>query len=161
MSERRVYRLTTGALSSRLPPLLPALDRPSLGLMMPQTTAASLVSACRQRAYPNSADTLPTCEDQEDHVAMSTTAARRAQEVLTLARQVVAIELYAAMRGVAWRLREGGRLGQGTAPVYDALKDACTGTPADVVARLTERMEKGALREALQGVCALEEVPHV
>ena len=94
LSERRTYRLTTGHLSARLPALL--ADGPGLGLMMPQVAAAALVSENRRLAMPCSVDSLPTCEDQEDHVAMSTTAARRAEEVLRNCEQVIAIELLAA-----------------------------------------------------------------
>ena len=75
ISERRLYRLTTGKLSGTLPPLL--RSGPHLGLVIPQTSAAALVSENRQLAWPASVDSIPTCEDQEDHVAMSTTAARR------------------------------------------------------------------------------------
>jgi len=159
LSERRVYRLTTGALSSRLPPLLPAPGRPSLGLMMPQTTAASLVAACRQRAYPNSADTLPTCEDQEDHVAMSTTAARRASEILDMARRVVAIELYAAMRGVSWRAQESGSPGPAMGAVYERLIGHCEGAPGSVVEHLSQTMAAGGLRDEVHAHCTLQEVP--
>lgn len=118
IAERRVYRLTTGALNSRLPPLLRA--GPHLGLVIPQAAAAALVAECRQLAWPNSADSIPTCEDQEDHVAMSTAAVRRAAEVLGNAQKVVAIELLTAANALRLRLREvpasekPGALGVGT-----------------------------------------------
>ncbi len=117
LSERRLYRLTTGNLSQRLPPALIAKDRPDLGLMLPHTTAAALVSECKALAWPASVDSIPTCEDQEDHVAMSTTAARRCARVLDAARRVVAVELLGAAHALQFRCEEEGDdcLGQGTA----------------------------------------------
>lgn len=161
LSERRIYRLTTGDLSARLPPLL--VDGPGLGLMMPQVAAAASVSAARQLAFPSSADTMPTCEDQEDHVAMSTTAARRANDVLRLAERVVAIELLCATRGIRMRQRQqGARLGLGTSPVFAAIEGAMGGeTPADDIARIVALVRDGslvALAEAASGT--LVRVPH-
>jgi len=116
LSERRLYRLTTGSLSQRLPPALASKDRPELGMMVPQTTAAALVSENKALGWPASIDSIPTCEDQEDHVAMSTTAARRASRVLDNATRVVAIEMLAAVRALEFRTLEapGLQLGAGT-----------------------------------------------
>lgn len=153
LSERRIYRLVTGDLSARLPPLL--VEGSGLGMMMPQVTAASLVSANRQLAWPCSADTIPTCEDQEDHVAMSTTAARRAWEVLQNTRRVVCIELLAATRGVRARLAAGAdvSLGAGTGAAYALLEPVIGGeTPADDIASVEQRVSTGALLAAVQGV---------
>lgn len=108
LSERRLYRLTTGSLSQRLPLALIAADRPGLGLLLPQTTAAALVSENKALAWPASVDSIPTCEDQEDHVAMSTTAARRAARVLANSRRVVAVELLGAAHALAFRREEEG-----------------------------------------------------
>ncbi len=116
LSERRLYRLTTGTLSARLPPALAGADRPDLGMLVPQTTAAALVSENKALAWPMSVDSIPTCEDQEDHVAMSTTAAWRFWEVVQNSRRVVAIELLCAARALRLRLEEadGVRLGEGS-----------------------------------------------
>ncbi|MCA9572796.1 MAG: aromatic amino acid lyase, partial [Myxococcales bacterium] len=154
IAERRVYRLTTGTLSARLPPALAELEGPGLGLMMPQVSAAALVAHNRQLAWPGSADTIPTCEDQEDHVAMSTTAARRAWEVLQNTRQVVCIELLAATRGVRARLASGEvALGAGTGAAYALLEPLIGGeTPADDIAAVEQRVSSGALLAAVQGV---------
>lgn len=128
IAERRVYRLTTGTLNSRLPALLRA--GPHLGLVIPQATAAALVAECRQLAWPNSADSIPTCEDQEDHVAMSTAAARRAAEVLGHARRVVAIELLTASHALWLRQRdEIGTPGVGAAAAL-AVVEEILGAPA-------------------------------
>ena len=61
-------------------------------MMVPQTTAAALVSENKALGWPATMDSIPTCEDQEDHIAMSTVAARRAYQVVKNTRRVVAIE---------------------------------------------------------------------
>jgi len=154
LSERRIYRLTTGHLSSRLPPAL--ADGPGLGLMTPQVTAAALVAANRQLAMPSSVDSMPTCEDQEDHVAMSTTAARHAQAVLRNAEQVIAIELLGAAKGLWVRLTEPGvALGIGSAAALEAVQRALGGprsadVPADDLERLVALVRTGALVRAVE-----------
>ena len=106
LSERRLYRLTTGSLSQLLPPGLVGKDRPGVGMIVPQTTAAALVSENKALGWPASADSIPTCEDQEDHIAMSTVAARRARNVLENSKRVVAIELLSASQALAFRMEE-------------------------------------------------------
>jgi histidine ammonia-lyase len=106
LSERRLYRLTTGNLSQLLPPGLVGKDRPLFGMIVPQTTAASLVSENKALAWPASVDSIPTCEDQEDHIAMSTVAARRMRDVLNNSRRVIAIELLSAAHALQFRLEE-------------------------------------------------------
>lgn len=151
LSERRLYRLTTGSLSGRLPPALAHQDRPELGMMVPQTTAAALVSENKALGWPASMDSIPTCEDQEDHVAMSTTAARRAARVVDNSRRVVAIELLAASRALQFRLSAdpGCRLGAGTAEALDAIKTAlshvsATATPGERIECLAQWIDAGA-----------------
>lgn len=150
LAERRLFRLTTGTLSSRLPPLLVRKDRPGMGLMVPQTTAAALVSENKALCWPSSADSLPTCEDQEDHVAMSTTACRRAAEVVANSTRVVAIELLSAAHGLWWRLREqpDTRLGVGTAAALEMIERTIgrgTESPSDDIERLAAAIHTGAL----------------
>lgn len=164
VSERRVYRLTTSTLSARLPPLLAELQQPDLGMMMPQVSAASLVAQNRQLAWPNSADSIPTCEDQEDHVAMSTAAARRATEVLRNTEQIVAIELLAASKAL-WARQAAGEvvLGRGTGRALQAVEKALGGrepseAPADDLAVLIELVRSGELVEAVSEDVALEGV---
>lgn len=149
LSERRIFRLTTGSLSSRLPPLL--ADKPGIGLMAPQTTAAALVSENRSLAYPSSVDSLPTCEDQEDLVAMSTTAARRAREVVENARHVVAIEWLCAARALWVRLDEEPTLtlGVGTRAALDSVEEVLGGrggeVPSEDMVALSNALQSGQL----------------
>jgi histidine ammonia-lyase len=141
LSERRLYRLTTGSLSGRLPPALAHQDRPELGMMVPQTTAAALVSENKALGWPASMDSIPTCEDQEDHVAMSTTAARRAARVVDNARRVVAIEFLAATHALRFRRSEDPScvLGDGTGAALAAVERVLGGLGSDAIP--SERIE--------------------
>ncbi|TNE84811.1 MAG: aromatic amino acid lyase [Deltaproteobacteria bacterium] len=164
LAERRIYRLTTGHLSGRLPPALVHGDRPNMGLMVPQTTAAALVAECRSLCFPSTADSLPTCEDQEDHVAMSTTSARGAAEIAVNARSVLAIELLASANALWYRLDEpGSKLGVGPASALAAVESVLGGrggeAPADDIAKLEVALRSGVFREAVrQAVGELTEV---
>ncbi len=98
LAERRVAMLIDPALSG-----LPAFLTPNPGLnsgfMVPQVTAAALVSENRQRAHPASVDSIPTSANQEDHVSMAAHAASRLVPMVQNAIAVIAIELLAAAQG--------------------------------------------------------------
>jgi histidine ammonia-lyase len=98
LAERRIAMLVDPALSG-LPAFL--TPRPGLnsGFMIPQVTAAALVSENKQRAYPASVDSIPTSANQEDHVSMAAHGARRLRPMVDNAMAVVAIELLAAAQG--------------------------------------------------------------
>lgn len=149
LSERRLFRLTTGSLSARLPPALVGADRPGLGLLLPHTAAAALVSENKALCWPASVDSIPTCEDQEDHVAMSTTAAWRLREVVENARRVVAIELLAAARALRFRQEEtpGVRLGAGASEALPRLWEAVAGceVPSEEIEALASLVAAGGL----------------
>jgi histidine ammonia-lyase len=166
LAERRLYRLTTGTLSHRLPPGLAQADRPSLGMMLPQTTAAALVSENRSLAWPSSVDSIPTCEDQEDHVAMSTTAARIAAEVLTNSRRVIAIELLGAAAALDFRQREEPEvvLGAGTTVALARVRACLDGLPegrppSEQIEALAVLIQTGGLLDGLPALLNLGEEP--
>lgn len=98
LSERRVAMLVDPALSG-LPAFL--TPRPGLnsGFMIPQVTAAALVSENKQRAYPASVDSIPTSANQEDHVSMAAHGARRLIAMAANVDAVLGIELLAAAQG--------------------------------------------------------------
>jgi histidine ammonia-lyase len=98
LAERRIAMLVDPALSG-LPAFL--TPRPGLnsGFMIPQVTAAALVSENKQRAYPASVDSIPTSANQEDHVSMAAHGARRLIEMATNVHHVLAIELLAGAQG--------------------------------------------------------------
>lgn len=99
ISERRVAMLVDPALSG-LPAFL--TPRPGLnsGFMIPQVTAAALVSENKQKAYPASVDSIPTSANQEDHVSMAAHGARRLVGMVENASAVLGIELLAAVQGI-------------------------------------------------------------
>jgi histidine ammonia-lyase len=98
LAERRIAVLIDPALSG-----LPAFLTPNPGLnsgfMVPQVTAAALVSENKQRAYPASVDSIPTSANQEDHVSMAAHGARRLLPMVQNAIAVIGIELLAAAQG--------------------------------------------------------------
>ena len=102
LAERRIALLTDPAMSA-LPAFLVPEPGLNSGFMLPQVTAAALVSENKGLAHPASVDSLPTSANQEDHVSMATYAARRLTEMSRNAAVVVAIELMAAAQGVDLR----------------------------------------------------------
>jgi histidine ammonia-lyase len=98
LAERRVAMLVDPALSG-LPAFL--TPRPGLnsGFMIPQVTAAALVSENKQRAYPASVDSIPTSANQEDHVSMAAHGSRRLLPMVDNAMGVLGIELLCAAQG--------------------------------------------------------------
>ncbi|MBF5091726.1 histidine ammonia-lyase [Novosphingobium sp. NBM11] len=98
LAERRIAMLVDPALSG-LPAFL--TPRPGLnsGFMIPQVTAAALVSENKQRAYPASVDSIPTSANQEDHVSMAAHGARRLMGMARNASAVIGIEALAAAQG--------------------------------------------------------------
>jgi histidine ammonia-lyase len=102
IAERRIAMLIDPVLSG-LPAFL--TPRPGLnsGFMIPQVTAAALVSENKQRAYPASVDSIPTSANQEDHVSMAAHGARRLLPMLDNATAVIGIELLLAAQGCDFR----------------------------------------------------------
>jgi len=99
ISERRTAVLVDPKMSG-LPPFLTENSGLNSGLMIPQVTAAALVSENKSLAYPASVDSIPTSAGQEDHVSMAPIAARKAGTIARNAAGVVAVELIAAAQGV-------------------------------------------------------------
>ncbi len=75
ISERRIERLVNPALSEGLPPFLAPGAGLNSGFMMPQVTAAALVSENKVLAHPASVDSITTSGNKEDYVSMGMTAA--------------------------------------------------------------------------------------
>ena len=99
LSERRTSVLVDPKMS-RLPAFLTDDGGVNSGLMIPQVTAAALVSENKSLAFPASVDSIPTSAGQEDHVSMAPIAARKAVQIARNAAGVVAVELIAAAQGV-------------------------------------------------------------
>jgi histidine ammonia-lyase len=99
LSERRLALLIDAKMSG-LPPFLVQRSGVNSGFMVPQVTAAALVSENKMLAHPASVDSIPTSANQEDHVSMATHGARRLLEMAENAATVIAIELLAAAQGM-------------------------------------------------------------
>jgi histidine ammonia-lyase len=98
IAERRIAMLVDPACSG-LPAFLTPKPGLNSGFMIPQVTAAALVSENKQKAYPASVDSIPTSANQEDHVSMAAHGARRLLAMVEAAEAVIGIELLAAVQG--------------------------------------------------------------
>ena len=101
ISERRTYKLIGG--QRGLPAFLVAEPGLNSGFMIPQYTAASLVSANKQRCMPNSVDTIDSSNGQEDHVSMGAAAAIKTWQVVHDVERILAIELFTAAQALEFR----------------------------------------------------------
>jgi len=119
ISERRVSVLVDPKMSG-LPAFLTEDSGVNSGLMIPQVTAAALVSENKCLAFPASVDSIPTSAGQEDHVSMAPIAARKAAQIARNAGGVIAVELMAAAEGIDYHapLKTSAKLKQ----VYDSVR---------------------------------------
>jgi histidine ammonia-lyase len=101
ISERRTYQLVSG--SRGLPPFLVANPGLNSGFMIPQYTAASMVSHNKQLCTPSSVDSIESSQGQEDHVSMGANAATKAYRVMLNLERILAIELYNAAQAMEFR----------------------------------------------------------
>ena len=191
ISERRVFRLvddhplelgdengSDSGETEALPRfLIPSEDSTmaglSSGLMIPQYTAASLVSACKTLAHPDSVDSIPSSANQEDHVSMSMNAGHHARQIIANVEAVVAIELLTAAQAIDIRIdREQRRskaqgkqetrseiaerlLGRGTAIAYAALREQVPAlrhdrSPARDIDAIRYLMRRGEILDGLE-----------
>jgi histidine ammonia-lyase len=101
ISERRTYRLISG--ERGLPEFLVANPGLNSGFMIPQYSAASIVSLNKQMATPSSVDSIPSSNEQEDHVSMGGNAATKALKIAQNVERVLAIELFNASQAMDFR----------------------------------------------------------
>ena len=101
ISERRVYRLISG--QRNLPEFLVANPGLNSGFMIPQYTAASVVSQNKQLATPTSVDSIPSSNEQEDHVSMGANGATRLLRIAENLEKLLAIELFTAAQALEFR----------------------------------------------------------
>lgn len=100
ISERRTYQLVSG--HRHLPPFLVANPGLNSGFMIPQYTAASIVSQNKQYATPASVDSIESSNGQEDHVSMGANAATKCKKVVDNLQTILAIELYTASQALSF-----------------------------------------------------------
>ncbi|MBU2558462.1 MAG: histidine ammonia-lyase [Bacteroidetes bacterium] len=101
ISERRTYQLLHG--KRGLPAFLVANPGLNSGFMIPQYTAASLVSQNKQLSSPASVDSIESSQGQEDHVSMGANAATKALKVVNNLERILAIELFNAAQALEFR----------------------------------------------------------
>ena len=102
ISERRVARLVDHKLSD-LPPFLVSDSGVNSGFMIPQYTAAAIVSENKVLAHPSVVDSIPTSANQEDHVSMGGYSARKGRQILDNTNRVIAVEMVNAAQGMDFR----------------------------------------------------------
>lgn len=101
ISERRIYKLISG--TRDLPPFLVAHPGLNSGFMIPQYSAASVVSKNKQLCTPSSVDTIDSSNGQEDHVSMGANAATKTVEVIKNVEQIIGTELFTATQALEFR----------------------------------------------------------
>jgi histidine ammonia-lyase len=153
ISERRLERLVNPALSEGLPPFLAAGAGLNSGFMMPQVTAAALVSENKILAHPASVDSITTSGNKEDFVSMGMTASLKLKRIIENTRNAMAIEAMAAAQALDFvaPLKTGKR---GLA-AHAAIRSVCPTMDKDRVmyrdfARIAELIASGKVAEALR-----------
>jgi histidine ammonia-lyase len=101
ISERRVYQLISG--QRGLPPFLTRDPGLHSGLMIAQYTAAAIVNQNKTYCTPASADSIVSCNGQEDHVSMAANAATKCRRVVLNVERLLAIEWLCAMQALEFR----------------------------------------------------------
>ena len=108
IADRRIFKMLDCNSSDGLPAFLINGSGLNNGLMISQYTTAALVSENKILCHPSSVDSIPTCANQEDHVSMATTAARKVMDVISNTRKVIAIEFLAAAQAIDLRKEFAG-----------------------------------------------------
>jgi histidine ammonia-lyase len=153
ISERRLERLVNPALSEGLPPFLAPGAGLNSGFMMPQVTAAALVSENKVLAHPASVDSITTSGNKEDYVSMGMGAALKLKKVVENTRNAMAIEAMAAAQALDFLvpLKTSRRLQQ----AHAAIRAVCQTMDKDRVmyrdfARIAEAIASGKLADTLR-----------
>ncbi len=155
ISERRIERLVNPALSEGLPPFLAHGAGLNSGFMMPQVTAAALVSENKVLAHPASVDSITTSGNKEDYVSMGMTAANKLKRIVDNTRNVLAIEAMAVAQAIDFLAPlKTSKRGQ---VAHAAIRSVCPTVDKDRVmykdfARLAELIASGKVAEVLSTV---------
>jgi histidine ammonia-lyase len=152
ISERRIERLVNPALSEGLPPFLAPGAGMNSGFMMPQVTAAALVSENKVFSHPASVDSITTSGNKEDYVSMGMTAAIKLKRVVDNTRYVLAIEAMAVAQAIDFLAPlKSSRRGQAA---HAAIRAVCPTMEKDRVMyqdfeRLSQLIASGKLAEII------------
>jgi len=153
--ERRVENLVNPDLSG-LPGFLTPKPGLNSGMMLVQVLAAALVSENKAAAFPASVDSIPTSANREDHVSMSTAAARKVRAVVTNAERIFACELLCAAQ--ALEFHRPLKPGKGAEAAYQHIRDQVPALEGDrTLSRdlevIEEMIRSGSLLDAVAAVC--------
>jgi histidine ammonia-lyase len=153
ISERRIERLVNPALSEGLPPFLAPGAGLNSGFMMPQVTAAALVSENKVLAHPASVDSITTSGNKEDYVSMGMTAAIKLRRIVENARSVLAIEAMAVAQALDFlaplKTSKRGQAAHAAIRSVSAAMDKDRVMYPDFV-RLSQLLASGKIAEALR-----------
>ena len=153
ISERRIERLVNPTLNEGLPPFLAPGAGLNSGFMMPQVTAAALVSENKVLAHPASVDSITTSGNKEDYVSMGMTSALKLKRVVENSRNVLAIEAMAAAQALDFLAPlKTSKRGQ---RAYDAIRSASPPMNEDRVmygdfVRIAEAIASGKVANSLR-----------
>lgn len=155
ISERRVENLVNPDLSG-LPGFLTPHPGLNSGMMLVQVLAAALVSENKTLSHPASVDSIPTSANREDHVSMSTGAARKCRQAVTNTTRVLACELLCGAQGLEFHRGLGP--GRGVDAAYRHLREHVRPLGRDrTLHRDLEAVERlirsGSLLMAVEEVC--------
>lgn len=149
ISERRTYLLLSG--HDGLPTLLMQDTGANSGFMIPQYTAAALVSENKGLCHPASVDSIPTSLGQEDHVSMGSVGALKLKQVFDNVERVLAIELLTAAQALDYR--QPLKPGRGVLRAHERLRGSVGHAEADYevgddLGRCRRMLADGSLLEA-------------
>jgi histidine ammonia-lyase len=153
ISERRIERLVNPSLSEGLPPFLAPGAGLNSGFMLPQVTAAALVSENKVLAHPASVDSITTSGNKEDYVSMGMTAATKLKRIVDNTRNVLAIEAMAVAQALDFLAPlKTSKRGQAA---HAAIRSVCPTMEKDRVmypdlARIAELIANGKLAQVLR-----------
>jgi histidine ammonia-lyase len=153
ISERRIERLVNPALSEGLPPFLAQGAGLNSGFMLPQVTAAALVSENKVLAHPASVDSITTSGNKEDFVSMGMTAAIKLKRIVENTRNVLSIEAMAVAQAIDFLAPlKTSKRGQAA---YAAIRSVCPTMEKDRVmykdfARIAELIASGKVAEVVR-----------
>jgi histidine ammonia-lyase len=139
IAERRTQAMLDANQNRGLPSNLTTRPGVNSGLMIAQYTAASIVSENKVLAHPASVDSIPTGANAEDHVSMSTHAARKLRSIVANVEAVLAIEQLVAAQAIEWRVA-----------MLEGVPEAHTLPDADLQAAEFERAVSGRAAEIAQ-----------
>jgi histidine ammonia-lyase len=151
VSERRSFRLLSPSTNRDLPPFLSSSAGVSSGYMVAQYAAAALLGELRALAHPVSIDSVPSSDNQEDHVSMGMTGAWMFSEAVDRLRQVLAVELLCACQALDYRQVESSSL---VSEIHRRVRERVPPLdldrpPADDIVLVADLIAAGELDQAL------------